>query len=99
VRRIGGGQTNVIPRESALSVDLRNPVDDVMTAAEQHPASYVGKLAAQHDAQEISAICPATLVFVASENGSITHSFREYSNLAACADVPANAVLRLADQP
>jgi len=144
---IGGGQTNVIPRQATLTIDLRNPADDLMTAAEQHLASYAGELAAQHgvriawermaktavvpfhpgiqdllaataddlglpyvrvmsgaghDAQEIAAICPTAMVFVAGENGGISHTPREYSSPGACAngtDVLANAVLRLADQP
>ena len=57
---------------------------------------------AGHDAQEISAICPTAIVFVAGEYGGISHTPREYSNPQACAngiDVLANAVLRLADQP
>jgi beta-ureidopropionase / N-carbamoyl-L-amino-acid hydrolase len=144
---ISGGQTNVIPREASLTIDLRNPADDLMTAAEQHLAAYVGELAARHgvqiswermaktavvsfhpaiqdllaataddlglpyvrvmsgaghDAQEVSAICPTAMVFVAGENGGISHTPREYSNSRACAngtDVLANAVLRLANQP
>jgi len=144
---LGAGQTNVIPHEATLTIDLRNPVDDHMTAAEQHLAEYVGKLAAHHgvqvawermaktavvpfhpgiqqllaataddlglpyvramsgaghDAQEISAICPTAMVFVAGENGGISHTPREYSTPGACAngtDVLANTVLRLADQP
>jgi len=143
---LGGGQTNVIPHEAILTIDLRNPADDLMTAAEQHLASYADQLAAQHgvqvawermaktgvvpfhpgirdllgataddlglpyvrvmsgaghDAQEISAICPTATVFVAGENGGISHSPREYSTPDACAngtDVLANAILRLADQ-
>ena len=145
--RTSGGQTNVIPRQATLTIDLRNPADDLMTAAEQHLASYAGELAAQHgvriawermaktavvpfhpgiqdllaataddlglpyvrvmsgaghDAQEIAAICPTAMVFVAGENGGISHTPREYSSPGACAngtDVLANAVLRLADQP
>jgi N-carbamoyl-L-amino-acid hydrolase len=144
---LGGGQTNVIPHQATLTIDLRNPADDLMTAAEQHLASYVDELAARHgvraawermaktavvpfhpgiqdllgvtaqdlglpyvrvmsgaghDAQEISAICPTAMVFVAGENGGISHTPREYSTPGACAngtDVLANAVLRLADQP
>jgi N-carbamoyl-L-amino-acid hydrolase len=144
---ISGGQTNVVPRQATLTIDLRNPADDLMTAAEQHLACYAGELAARHgvrvawermaktavvpfhpglqdllaatagdlgqpyvrvmsgaghDAQEISAICPAAMVFVAGENGGISHTPREYSSPGACAhgtDVLANAVLRLADQP
>jgi N-carbamoyl-L-amino-acid hydrolase len=144
---IGEGQTNVIPHQASLTVDLRNPADDHMTAAEQHLASYAGELAARHgvqiawermaktpvvrfhpgiqdllattagdlglpyvrvmsgaghDAQEIAAICPTAMVFVAGENGGISHTPREYSTPGACAngtDVLANAVLRLAGQP
>jgi N-carbamoyl-L-amino-acid hydrolase len=143
---VGEGQTNVIPREATITVDLRNPDDDLMTAAEQHLASYVDGLAhthgteitwermaktavvpfdagiqdvlaataddlglpyvramsgAGHDAQEIAAICPTAMVFVAGENGGISHTPREYSNPDACGngtDVLANAVLRLADR-
>jgi N-carbamoyl-L-amino-acid hydrolase len=143
---IGEGQTNVIPHEATITVDLRNPDDDLMTAAEQHLASYVDDLAhthgtditwermaktavvsfdagiqdvlaataddlglpyvramsgAGHDAQEIATICPTAMVFVAGENGGISHTPREYSNPDACGngtDVLANAVLRLADQ-
>ena len=57
---------------------------------------------AGHDAQELAAICPTAMVFVAGEHGGISHTPREYSNPEACADgtdVLANAVLRLADQP
>jgi N-carbamoyl-L-amino-acid hydrolase len=144
---IGGGQTNVIPHEATITVDLRNPDDDLMTAAEQHIATYVDTVAtvhgvqiawermaktaviafhpaiqdllartaddlglpyvsamsgAGHDAQEIAAICPTAMIFVAGENGGISHSPREFSNGDACAngtDVLANAVLRLANQP
>jgi len=144
---IGGGQTNVIPHAATLTIDLRNPDDHLITAAEQHLASFVDELAAQHgvrvawermakttvvpfhagigdllagtaedlglphvrvmsgaghDAQEIAAICPTAMVFVAGENGGISHTPREYSNPGACAngtDVLANAVLRLAGQP
>ncbi|MFG3699378.1 M20 family metallo-hydrolase [Micromonospora sp. NPDC047620] len=144
---IGEGQTNVIPHQATLTIDLRNPDNDHMTSAEQHLAGYVDELAAHHgvqvgwermaktavvpfhpgiqevlaataddlglpyvrtmsgaghDAQEISAICPTAMVFVAGENGGISHTPREYSNPTACGngtDVLANAVLRLADQP
>jgi beta-ureidopropionase / N-carbamoyl-L-amino-acid hydrolase len=144
---LGGGQTNVIPHQATLTIDLRNQADDLMTAAEQHLASHVSQLATEHgvqvawermaktavvpfhpgiqdllaatandlglpyvramsgaghDAQEIAAICPTAMVFVAGENGGISHTPREYSNPGACAngtEVLANAVLRLADQP
>jgi N-carbamoyl-L-amino-acid hydrolase len=45
---IGEGQTNVIPHHAVITVDLRNPADDLMTAAEQHLAGYVDQLAATH---------------------------------------------------
>jgi beta-ureidopropionase / N-carbamoyl-L-amino-acid hydrolase len=144
---VAPGQTNVIPHEATLTVDLRNPVDTLMRAAEQHLAGFIEALAAEHgvriasermaktrvvpfhrgiqdvlaataddlglpflrvmsgaghDAQEIAAICPTAMVFVAGENGGISHTPREYSNPQACGngvDVLANAVLRLADQP
>ena len=144
---LGAGQTNVIPHAATITVDLRNPDDARMTAAEQHLASYVEQLAAKHgvdvtwermaktavvpfdrgiqdllaataddlglpyvramsgaghDAQEIAATCPTAMVFVAGENGGISHTPREHSNVDACGngtDVLANAVLRLADQP
>jgi N-carbamoyl-L-amino-acid hydrolase len=144
---IGAGQTNVIPHHAMLTIDLRNPDDALMTAAEQQLASYVDATASQHsvdiawermaktavvpfhpaiqdllaqtaddlalgyvramsgaghDAQEIAAICPTAMVFVRGENGGISHTPREYSTPAACADgtdVLANAVLRLANQP
>ncbi|MBM7774986.1 N-carbamoyl-L-amino-acid hydrolase [Actinokineospora baliensis] len=144
---LGEGQTNVVPHEATITLDLRNPDDALMTAAEQHIAAYVASTAthhgvtaawermaktavvpfdtgiqdllaataedlglpyvramsgAGHDAQEIAAICPTAMVFVAGENGGISHTPREYSTPTACAngtDVLANAVLRLANQP
>jgi N-carbamoyl-L-amino-acid hydrolase len=144
---IGEGQTNVIPHEAMITVDLRNPDDTLMTAAEQHLATHVDQLAAAHgvevtwermaktavvpfdpgiqdvlastaddlalpyvramsgaghDAQEIAAICPTAMVFVAGEHGGISHTPREYSNPQACGngtDLLANAVLRLANEP
>ena len=48
---IGEGQTNVIPHEATLTIDLRNPDNDHMTAAEQHLAGYVDELAAHHSVQ------------------------------------------------
>jgi N-carbamoyl-L-amino-acid hydrolase len=144
---VAPGQTNVIPHEATLTVDLRNPVDALMTTAERHLAGHLDALAAEHgvriasermaktsvvpfhpgiqdvlaataddlglpfvrvmsgaghDAQEIAAICPTAMVFVAGENGGISHTPREYSNPRACGngvDVLANAVVRLADQP
>lgn len=144
---IGEGQTNVIPHQAVITVDLRNPDDALMTAAERDLAAYADRLAEQHgvqiawermaktamvpfdagiqdvltataddlalpyacamsgaghDAQEIAAICPTAMVFVAGENDGISHNPREYSNPTACGngiDVLANAVLRLADEP
>ncbi len=143
---LGVGQTNVVPHQATLTIDLRSPADGLMTAAEQHLAAYVDELAARHgvhvawermaktavvlfdpsiqdllaataedlglpyvrvmsgaghDAQEIAAICPAAMVFVAGENGGVSHTPREYSSPEACGngvDVLANAILRLADQ-
>src|SRR3712207_4046174 len=140
-------QTNVIPSSARMTVDLRNPVDDAMTAAEEDLARFVDDLAAAagvrvewermartavvpfsrriqdvlaetaddlgiayvtamsgagHDAQEISALCPTAMVFVAGEHGGISHTPREYSDPRACANgvtLPANAVRRLADEP
>ena len=43
----GAGQTNVIPHEEVITVDLRNPAD-LMAATEQHLAGYVDQLAARH---------------------------------------------------
>jgi len=144
---IGDGQTNVIPHRAVMTIDLRNPDDEQMTAAEHHLAAHVDALAAEHgvgvswermaktaavafhpaiqdllahtadelglryartmsgaghDAQEIAAICPTAMVFVAGEHGGISHTPREHSTTDACGDgtdVLANAVLRLADQP
>jgi N-carbamoyl-L-amino-acid hydrolase len=48
---IGAGQTNVIPHEATITVDLRNPDDVLMAAAEQHLAGYVDTLAAGHGVQ------------------------------------------------
>jgi N-carbamoyl-L-amino-acid hydrolase len=144
---VAPGQTNVIPHQATLTVDLRNPDDASMTGAERHLADYLDAIAADHgveivsermaktpvvpfdpgiqdvlagtardldlpfvrvmsgaghDAQEIAAICPTAMVFVAGEHGGISHTPREYSDPDACGngiDVLANAVLRLADQP
>ena len=77
-------QTNVIPAEAVLTVDL----------------PYVRAVSgAGHDAQEIAATCPTAMVFVAGEYGGISHTPREYSSPDACGngiDVLANAVLELA---
>lgn len=45
---IGEGQTNVIPHQAVLTVDLRNPDDDLMTRAEKDLLAYVDTLAEQH---------------------------------------------------
>ena len=140
-------QTNVIPAGATMTVDMRVPDDDAMTAAEAHLAEFVAGLArgygvtgslermaktrvvrfsrdvqallaataddlglpyvkamsgAGHDAQEIAAICPTAMVFVAGEHGGVSHTPREYSNPTACGngvDLLANAILRLANQP
>jgi beta-ureidopropionase / N-carbamoyl-L-amino-acid hydrolase len=137
-------QTNVIPARAVLTVDLRNPDDDLMADAEKHLAAFVDELqrrhgvaatwermaktavvpfdegvqdvvaataerlglpyvramsGAGHDAQEIAATCPTAMVFVAGENGGISHTPREHSRPDACGngvDVLANAVLALA---
>jgi hypothetical protein len=49
---------------------------------------------AGHDAQEVSAICPTPMIFVARENNGISHTPRECSNPRACGngtDLLANA--------
>jgi N-carbamoyl-L-amino-acid hydrolase len=139
------GQTNVIPSAATLTVDLRNPDDDTMVAAERHLDAFVAALpqrygvtgqlermartcavpfdagmqdllaataddlglpfvrtmsGAGHDAQEIAALCPTAMVFVAGEHGGGSHTPRELSSRTACASgvtLLANAVLRLAD--
>ncbi|NHC21922.1 M20 family metallo-hydrolase [Nocardioides sp. IC4_145] len=45
---IGEGQTNVIPQRAVITIDLRNPDDTLMSAAERHLAAYVAELATQH---------------------------------------------------
>jgi N-carbamoyl-L-amino-acid hydrolase len=45
---VAPGQTNVIPSEAVLTVDLRNPDDDLMTAAEKHLAEFVDDLQRRH---------------------------------------------------
>ncbi len=141
------GQTNVIPAGATMTIDMRVPDDDAMTAAEAHLAAFVAELphhhgvrghtermaktgvvrfsddvqallavtaddlglpyvkamsGAGHDAQEIAAICPTAMIFVAGEHGGVSHTPREYSNPTACGngvDLLANAILRLASQP
>ena len=41
-------QTNVIPARAVLTVDLRNPDDDLMASAEKHLAEFVGALHERH---------------------------------------------------
>ena len=41
---IGPGQTNVIPATASLTIDLRNPDDDAMTAAEAHLRRFTADL-------------------------------------------------------
>ena len=45
---VAHGQTNVIPYLATLTVDLRNPDDALMTAAEQHLADHLEVLATEH---------------------------------------------------
>ncbi len=45
---VAHGQTNVIPYLATLTVDLRNPDDALMTAAEQHLADHIEVLATEH---------------------------------------------------
>lgn len=77
--------------------------EDLLAAtADDLSLPYVRAMSgAGHDAQEISAICPTAMVFVAGEHGDISHTPRYHSNRDACAndtDVLANAVMRLANQ-
>ena len=138
------GSTNVVPSGATMTIDMRNPDDDAMTAAEAELAAFVAELpggygvtgslermaksftvrfdadvqaliaataddlglpyvhamsGAGHDAQEIAAICPTAMIFVAGENGGVSHTPREYSNPTACgngADLLANSIFRLA---
>src|SRR5262249_59999168 len=48
---LGAGPTNAIPHAATPTIDLRNPDDDHMTAAEQHLTGNVDKLAARHALQ------------------------------------------------
>jgi N-carbamoyl-L-amino-acid hydrolase len=41
-------QTNVIPARAVLTVDLRNPDDDLMAAAEKHLAEFVDAVQTRH---------------------------------------------------
>jgi N-carbamoyl-L-amino-acid hydrolase len=89
-------KTAVVTFDSGVQALLARTAEDL-------GLTYVRAMSgAGHDAQEISAICPTTMVFVAGENGGISHTPREYSNPEACGsciDMLANAVLRLAQQP
>lgn len=81
-----------------LSPDVRALLAEI---ADELGLPYVSAMSgAGHDAQEIAAICPAAMIFVAGEHGGISHTPREYSNPTACGngiDLLANAVLRLAE--
>jgi N-carbamoyl-L-amino-acid hydrolase len=89
-------KTAVVPFDAGVQDLLARTADDL-------GLPYVRAMSgAGHDAQEIAAICPTAMVFVAGEHGGISHTPREYSNPDACADgtdLLANAVLRLAEQP
>ena len=88
-------KTAVVPFDGDVQDLLAQTADDLGLP---HVRAMSG---AGHDAQEIAAICPTAMVFVAGENGGISHTPREYSNPDACAngtDVLANAVLRLANR-
>ncbi len=88
-------KTAVVPFHPGIQELLAATADDL-------GRPYVRAMSgAGHDDHKISAVCPTAMVFVAGENGGISHTPREYSNLDACGsgtDVLANAVLRLADQ-
>ena len=88
-------KTAVVPFHPGIQELLAATADDL-------GLPYVRAMSgAGHDAHQISAVCPTAMVFVAGENGGISHTPREYSSLDACGsgtDVLANAVLRLADQ-
>jgi len=89
-------KTAVVPFDAGIQDLLADTATDL-------GLPYVRAMSgAGHDAQEIAAICPTAMVFVAGEYGGISHTPREYSNPDACAhgtDVLANAVRRLANQP
>jgi beta-ureidopropionase / N-carbamoyl-L-amino-acid hydrolase len=89
-------KTAVVPFRPGIQELLAATADDLALP-------YVRAMpGAGYDAQETSAVCPTARVFVAGENGGISHTPLEYSNPDACGngtDVLANAVLRLADQP
>jgi N-carbamoyl-L-amino-acid hydrolase len=89
-------KTAIVPFDAGVQDLLARTADDL-------GLPYVRAMSgAGHDAQEIAAICPTAMVFVAGEHGGISHTPREYSNPDACADgtdLLANAVLRLAEQP
>ena len=89
-------RTPVVPFDAGIQQVLAEAADDL-----GHP--YVRAMSgAGHDAQELAAICPTAMVFVAGEHGGISHTPREWSSPDACAhgvDVLATAVLRLANRP
>ncbi|SDX65869.1 N-carbamoyl-L-amino-acid hydrolase [Geodermatophilus africanus] len=85
-------------------VPFSRRIQDVLAeTADELGIGYVTAMSgAGHDAQEISALCPTAMVFVAGEHGGISHTPREYSDPRACANgvtLLANAVRRLADEP
>ncbi len=142
--RLEPGAINVIPGRATLTVDLRDPDDDRLRAAEAALADFLEALAidarvgiaaerlvrldpvtfdarlvtlveqaadrlglssrrmtsgAGHDAQMMARICPATMIFVPSENG-ISHSPREHTadaDLLAGAHVLLEVARRLSD--
>jgi N-carbamoyl-L-amino-acid hydrolase len=83
------------------------PFDEQVQKLIARPADDLGLDYAQamsgagHSAQEISAICPTAMIFVAGEYNGISHTPKEYSNPRACGngtDLLAHAILRLANQ-
>lgn len=142
------GLPSVVPDRAELTVDLRNPNDEHMAAAEADLAAYLTKLpelqptpglqvetkrmaktnqvpfdetiqdtiaevaaglghgtirlmsGAGHDAQEMAAITPTSMIFVRGQYEGISHNPREYSTPEDCTagiTVLANTVLRLTE--
>jgi N-carbamoyl-L-amino-acid hydrolase len=138
------GMVNIVPGRVWCTVDLRNPDDALMAAAEKDLASFLRGLEAEmrvqiearqtaktsrvpfsteiqvaivrnisaaglsqqsivsgagHDAQEMAALCPTGMIFVAGEYDGISHNPREYSTPEQCANgvnVLLTTVLQLA---
>ncbi len=89
-------KTPVVPFHPRIQNVLAATADD-LGLPYVHAMSGAG-----HDAQELAAICPTAMIFVAGENGGISHTPREYSNPQACANgtnLLANTVRRLANEP